>query len=194
LKSDRGDTLHDQVDTLDSEILLDSDAGMENLIQSLARNRFQFVGSSEEVQGIVTRFDLNRLPVYLHLFDCFSEFEIGLRNLIRDELPDWEDKTSVYVSSQGDDNIYHDKLAMAGLKNLVDIVVESEIETQIRRDILGYTVDLADLVDLRNMVAHYNPIIHTMGGSSEHDDQRDASELWQEYRLLRDSIEGLETG
>jgi len=57
----------------------------------------------------VTRFDLNGLPVYLYLFDCFSEFEIDLRNLIREEIPILNDETSLYIQSQSDDFIYQDE-------------------------------------------------------------------------------------
>lgn len=193
LKSGEGAALSGRIEALDDGILLSPDAGMDSLIESLGTHRFQFVGAPENVEGVVTRFDLNRLPVFLHLFDRFSEFEIGLRNLIREELPDWEEQTSVYVHSQRDDELYHDKLAMASLSNLIDIVDEGDLDTEIRRDIRGYDVTLEDLESLRNKVAHYNPIIHTMGGSSEHSDERDAPQLRSEYRLLSDSIAGLQT-
>lgn len=192
LRSGDGDALREQQQELTEEILLAPEAGIQALIESLSTSRFQFVGSPDEVQGIVTRFDLNRLPVFLHLFDRFSELEIGLRNLIRTELPNWEDETSVYVHSQSNDDLYTDKLASASLSNLVEIVDEAGLDTEIRRDIRGYDVTLDDLVTLRNMVAHYNPIVHTMGGSSEHSDERDASQLWAEYKLLIDAIDGLD--
>ncbi len=192
LRSEKGETLTDRYQKLDPDILLAPDSGIQSLIESLATHRFQFIGSPESVQGIVTRFDLNRLPVYLHLYDRFSEFEIGLRNLIRSELPNWDEETSVYVRSHRNTDLFHDKLATASLSDLVDIVTEAGLDTQIRRDIRGYEITLDDLVTLRNMVAHYNPIVHTMGGSSEHSDKRDAAQLWAEYRLLIDSIAGLQ--
>lgn len=144
------------------------------------------------MEGIVTRFDLNRLPMFLHLFDCFSELEIGLRNLIREEFPDWEERTDIYIGTRGSQELHRDRLSTAKLSTLVNIVTECDGEHLIRRDIAGYSVSLDDIVNLRNAVAHYNPIVHTMGGGSTLDSEvRNAAQLQKEYQFLNDCIAGL---
>jgi len=57
----------------------------------------------------VTRFDPNGLPVYGHLYDCFSQFEIGLRGLVRSRVPGWEARTDEFVPYRGQRTVVHDR-------------------------------------------------------------------------------------
>jgi len=192
LRSAPGDRLRHQATELSSEYLIDPDASLADLINRLGSHRFVFVGERNDVRGIVTRFDLNRLPMFLHLFDCFSELEIGLRSLIRKELSDWEEQSDVHVRRRGSLELHRDRLSMAKLSTLVKIVRECDIEQLVRRDIAGYRVTLDNVVNLRNAVAHYNPIVHTMGGGSTLDTEvRNAAQLQKEYQFLNDCIAGL---
>lgn len=192
LRSTQSDRLGGRMQELSDETLIKPNAGLGEVIETLGSRRFVFVGVRSSVEGVVTRFDLNRLPVYLHLFDCLSELEIGLRNLIRENIPDWENQTDVYVRTRGSNEIHRDKLSTAQLSSLVEIVKETGNEFLIRRDITGYSVSLDDIVTLRNAVAHYNPIVHTMGGGSTLDSEiRSAVQLQKEYDFLNDCAEGL---
>ncbi len=189
---DDGVTIGDIVEPLFSHNLLQPTASIREVIDELSQERFRFVGSNEDIEGIVTRFDLNSLPVYLHLFDLFSEFEIGLRSLIREHLPNWEDDQNVSIRYRGDRSLYPDKLACGRLDQLVQLVESNDLQTEIKRDIRGYEIELSDLVHLRNSVAHYNPIIHTMSdGSTLTDPVRGANQLFSEYQFLRDCIDSL---
>ncbi len=130
--------------------------------------------------------------MFIHLFDYFSELEIGLRNLIREELPDWEKRTDIYIGTRSSRELHRDRLSMVKLSTLVNLVTEYDGEYLIRRDIAGYSVSLDDIVNLWNAVAYYNPIIHTMGGGSTLDSEvRNAVQLQKEYQFLNDCVAGL---
>lgn len=192
IRSNEGDTVADQIMPLDDSSLLTPSTHLSTVIDRLAEHRFQFVGDSGDVEGIITRFDLNREPVYLHLFDCFSDFEIGLRKLIRREAPEWDSKTDVHISSRPAERLYADRLACGKLGSLIDIVVSLDLERKIRADLAGYTTDLEDLKTLRDAVAHYNPIIHTMGSDRTADSvKRGARQLRREYQFLNECTDGL---
>lgn len=68
-----------------------------------------FVREDETLAGIVTRFDPDGLPVYGHLYDCFSQFEIGLRGLVRSRVPGWEARTDEFVPYRGQRTVVHDR-------------------------------------------------------------------------------------
>lgn len=167
-----------------ARVLLDEHVG--RLFERMLRQR------GYDVVGIITRFDLNREPFYLHLFDCFSDFEIGLRKLIRREAPDWEDTSGVRIHAQREEQLFADRLACGTLGDLIDIVESEGLERSIRTDLTGYDTTLGDLRKLRGAVAHYNPIVHTMGGSPTADTvERGAAQLAREYRFLDACVEGL---
>lgn len=192
IRSNDGDTVSDQLMELDEEYLLHPSTHLSHVIGRLAQKRFQFVGEPGDVDGIITRFDLNREPVYLHLFDCFSDFEIGLRKLIRQEAPNWQERTDVHISSRPEERLYTDRLACGKLGRLIDIVKSLNLDRDIRADIAGYETTLDDLKLLRDSVAHYNPIIHTMGeGPTADSVKRGARQLRREYQFLNECIEGL---
>lgn len=186
-------SLEEVVKPLKEGDLLGADDHLSEVIKSLETERFSFVGRLDEIRGIVTRFDLNRLPVYLHLYDCFSEFEIGLRQLIRREFPDWESKTDVPVFSSKSRDLVTDKLTTAQLSELIDIAEDLEL-VSVLRPISNTSIELDHLRKLRNDVAHYNPIVHTMSdGDTLHDDERGAPQLSREYEILQQCIEHLPT-
>ena len=130
----------------------------------------------------------------MHLYDCLSEFEIGLRELIRREAPDWSQQIEFRLPTHYDSQLYVDKLADAKLSQLIEITSELGLEQEIRRDIDGYRVSLSDIDLLRGNIAHYNPIVHTMQDEETIDEpRRSAGQLAAEYRFLQDCIAGLPT-
>lgn len=164
------------------------DAPIDTLIQKLATRRFLFPGQPEDPAGIVTRYDLNRLPVYHWLYARFAHLEIQLRELIRDSDWTYED-SDITLRSRGAGDLVPDRLANDKLSKLVDIINEADLAQSIRRDIHGYDATLDDLVRLRNAVAHYNVLIHTMSDRSTLDrDERGVNQLHQEVKLLLDIV------
>ncbi|WP_323174098.1 hypothetical protein [Natrialba sp. PRR66] len=60
LRSMPRDRLRDQATELSSEYLIEPDANFADLIDRLGSHRFVFVEERDDVEGIMTRFDLNR--------------------------------------------------------------------------------------------------------------------------------------
>lgn len=173
--------------------LLGADDHVSKVIETLEMERFSFVGQPDDVRGIVTRFDLNGLPVYLHLYDCFSEFEVGLRQLIRREEPEWESQTDVPVYSGKSRELVTDKLTTAQLSELIDITDDLQSVSALE-PIRTTSIGLDHLRRLRNDVAHYNSIVHTMSdGDTLDDDERGAPQFAREYRTLQRCIDSLPT-
>jgi CBS domain. len=182
-------TLETQIQQITPEISVESDTGIDEVISKLTNSRFVLVLSDDSVEGIITRFDLNRLPVYTHLYDSFSQFEIGLRDLLRTHNPDWNEQTDIRVPYRGQQNVVSDRLTCAELSTLVEIVHDVGLNTKLPS---ASKVGLDELVYLRNAVAHYNPIVHTMTERPTHDDpERGAPQLATEYSYLHTCIDTL---
>lgn len=165
---------------------------LDEIFRTLGREgvRFRYVGSPDEIHGLVTRFDLNKFPVYQYFYEAFTQLEIGLRRLIRTEAPDWDATVeNVHISTRSGPSLVSDDLAEGKLSQLIHIVQEIGLEQAILTDIHGYEADLNQLNRLRSAVAHYNPIVHTM--TNEVPDKRSAPQLYREHKLLSDCISGL---
>lgn len=185
LRAVTNSTLGEQIQQFGPEVVVGPSDGIGEVINKLRDTRFVFVKDGS-LQGIITRFDLNEMTVYTHLYDCFSQFEIGLRELIRSEAPDWEERSNVRVPYRGQQNIVSDRLTCAELSSLIEILRQVGLESKIPR---ADKTDLDSLVHLRNAVAHYNPIVHTMAERETHGEpERSALQLATEYDYLNTCI------
>lgn len=165
------------------------DALIDTIVRALTDQRFLFPGQPESPAGIITRYDLNRLPIYHWLYDRFARLEIQLRELIRDSHWTYED-SDIQLRARGAGDLVPDRLANDRLSKLVDVINEADLKQSIRRDIHGYEATLDDLVKLRNALAHYNVLIHTMSDrSTSDDDERGTTQFHQELTLLLDIIQ-----
>jgi len=190
LRATNDATLEPQARRLTPDVTVAPETGLGEVLYKLEDSRFVFVYAEDAVEGIITRFDLNRLPVYTHLYDLFSQFEIGLRDLLRTHRPDWNERTDIRVSYRGQKNVVSDRLTCAELSTLVEIVRAVGLTTKLPS---ASKVGLDDLVYLRNAVAHYNPIVHTMTERPTHDEpERGAPQLATEYDYLHTCIVVLE--
>ena len=79
-----------------------------------------------------------------------------------------------------------DKLAGATIGDLLTILDETQSTTQIHPDLAAYEADLQNLRELRNAIAHYNPLVHYMSNDVTSD--WTAGELFSAHRLLRDIV------
>ncbi len=190
LRATNDATLETQVRQFTPDVAVDPRTGLDEVIYKLRDSRFVFVYTEGTVEGVITRFDLNRLPVYTHLYDCFSQFEIGMRDVLRTQRPDWNERTDIRVPYRGQKNVVSDRLTCAELSTLVDIVRDVGLISTLPP---ASKVGVDDLVKLRNAVAHYNPIVHTMTERPTHDKpERGAPQLATEYEYLHTCIEALE--
>lgn len=171
--ADSGTLADGDITAFDDDRLLSFDATFEETLERLRSRRFCLVGTRDDVRGIVTRFDLNSIEVYFHLYAKFARFEIGLRNAIRDRNVDWEEalldggtdrdrikKINEEYRAKG--ALAQDVLDMLYLSELIKIVENSEIAIKVGIEELESGVTLSDINSMRGAVAHYQPIIHTL--------------------------------
>jgi hypothetical protein len=154
---------------LDESTCLEPTAGIGVVIDALGSDgdRFRFVGTPDEPSGLVTRFDLNSLPVYRYLYGLLARFEIRLRDVVRTHVPDWQSTTDVYVSTANVGALAPDDLAGASLGELLQILAEAGERDSVPCAVSAFDASLDDLRTLRNAVAHYNPLVHTMSNDAE---------------------------
>ena len=174
---------------LESSICIEPDAGFASVIKRLGQDsyRFCFVGNPRNPEGIVTRFDLNKLPIYQYLFTQFARFEIQLRKTIRENVPNWdeiiENSEDVYIRSSDVGELAPDKLGGGSVKNLLKILSEADATQSVPCRLQDFEASLDDLRKLRNSVAHYEPIIHSM--SNDTDTKWTANTLKERHSLLQ---------
>ena len=169
--------------------MISSDARFYDVLTGLEDEFFYFLGGKNEVTGIVTRADLNTSPARIHLFDRISFLERGLRNLIDDVAPNWEeevyfdedtiDKIDRLYEEAKEANVELSKINYAGFSAITKIITHYEDCWKS----CGYEKehkarsDLHKIRKLRNDVAHSNLILQTT--SSDYD---------TEGRSIRDLI------
>lgn len=81
------ETIVEHAEPIPTERCLDAAVSLDTLLIKLGQYRFCFVGESTDPDGLITRYDLNKFPVYHQLYDQLAHFEIGLRQLIREHAP-----------------------------------------------------------------------------------------------------------
>jgi len=179
----------EHVSRLQDSDCVDASEDIGSIIDRLGRDgeRFCFVGKPTDPEGIITRFDLNKIPVYKQLYVLLARFEIQLRDIIRTHVPDWETETEVYVPTTFVNALAPDKLSGATLGDLLKILSTTNEMERIPVDFGAHEATLTDLKDLRNAIAHYNPLVHTMSNDSDSD--WTAGTLRDRYNLLQDIVE-----
>jgi hypothetical protein len=169
------------------DVLLTPDTSVETMLLRLNENRFQFVGTPENIRGILTRFNLNEMRLYLHLFTKIAKFEYGLRAAIR-KVDEWESQTETTISSTAKRHLVQDQLSLATLGELIDIAEDTGAAPNPETD-----GKLDNIDDLRNDVSHYNPLVYTMASESSGQHERTAIQLYQQYEFLDACITQLDT-
>jgi hypothetical protein len=157
------------------------------MLSRLNKNRFQFIGTPENIRGILTRFNLNEMRLYLHLFTKIAKLEYGLRAAIR-EVDEWESQTETTISSTAKRHLVQDQLSLATLGELIDIAEDTGATPNPELD-----CELDDIDDLRNDVSHYNPLVYTMASESSGQHERTVIQLHQQYEFLDACITLLDT-
>lgn len=158
-------------ETLELKHLIAPDAEFETVLNALYDRPRYFIASQDEISGILTRADLNSQPARLHLFTHISLFEQRARDLIKSEAQDWKEKTLLeptivedIESKQADaqaNNVDLPAIHYAQLSTICDVLTAHEQCWQA----LGFnsenraSTELHDITQLRNDVAHSNPII-----------------------------------
>lgn len=183
------ETVIDHTIPLSEEDCLAPDASIGTVVDELGvdGNRFRFVGSPEEPKGIVTRFDLNKMPVYQYLYVLLARFEIRCREVVREHAPDWEEEVEVHISATNAGELSPDKLSGATMRDLLNILDETGSTDRIHPNLAEHTAGVEDLRELRNAIAHYNPLVYYM--SNDVESEWTANDLRMKHRLLQNIFE-----
>ncbi|GAB7093333.1 hypothetical protein JCM30237_04850 [Halolamina litorea] len=160
--------------------LLSPKLGFGGMLDALREEPIYFVGWDGEVVGVISRADLNKPPAHAHLYTLVYELEARLRDLI-DERTDWE----VILRNVGYDGDGHsteyDKLRAEYEEYVdadlhlrpVDYTTFWQLERVVEEHDDLWTLlpfssqdravrKLGAIRDLRNQVAHYGNVIHSM--------------------------------
>lgn len=200
--ADTGTLSDGYIKKIDETRLVPVTSSFDEMLDRLRNRRFCLVGAKNNVRGIVTRFDLNSMEVYFHLYAKFAQFEIGLRNAIRDYSIDWEDALidagiswkNVKEQSEkysGKSEVAQDVLDTLRLSDLIKIVENSMIQKEIGLNQSNLGVRPSSINELRVSVAHYQPLIHTMDTMSL-TKQRTTGNFSDIYEALNNCLETFE--
>jgi CBS domain-containing protein len=201
--ADTGTLADGYIKEIDESRLIPVTATFGETVDQLRDRRFCIVGEEDDIRGIVTRFDLNSMEVYFHLYAKFARFEIGLRNAIREFGVDWEDalmdggvswkdikKRNEKYSQKSE--VAQDVLDTLLLSDLIKIVGNSTLRDELGFEQSNLGVRPSSINDLRASVAHYQPLVHTTDTMSW-TKRRTAADFGDRYDALNECLNTLET-
>jgi CBS domain-containing protein len=173
-------TVAENAETLTLSHLVSPDLGFESMLERLSEEPFYFVGWDGQVEGIFTRADLNKPPAHAHLYTLVYELEARLRDLIDAEI-DWQ-AVLRNVPYEGDEFSMQYDLLRSKYGDYVDAdlhlrPIDYTTFWQLERIVASHetlweelpfesrkeaVAALQDIRDLRNQVAHYGNVVHSM--------------------------------
>ena len=176
------------------DIILSTEASFKMVLDALCQNYFYFLGGADELAGIITRADLNKSPVYIHLYERITRFEMILRDHLTNSLDDWtqflKDGRVGHIEgrrkSQSDAAL--ELINYTSFSDLITIACESGEWRNLGYDSTGEAeADLRAITDLRNDVAHRKLILYQDKINNEMD-SRDVDDLFRTYKNLIQKI------
>ncbi|QDX41170.1 CBS domain-containing protein [Salarchaeum sp. JOR-1] len=200
---DDGDTLDDHLTPLTIDYMISGDAAFPAVLDALIEHPVYFLGSHNNVTGILTRADLNTAPARIYLFDRITYLEEHLRELILDQAPNWKDTP---VTPQELDDI-HDRYEDAQAANValdeIHYAQFSTLETIVTSveacwEPCGFTnkgtaeTRLHDVTDLRNDVAHANLLIENTDSNDFLTEGRTTDNLYNTLDTITDILDNLQ--
>lgn len=192
----------DHCDEITIDEILDSETAFPDLLVALYESEFYFLGGRNRLAGIVTRADINKTPTYMHLYAELSTLEQLFRRLILEKAPAWKDQVRLHPEKIERIERRHRSAQEANIE--LDEIFYAQFSTQVKiiRSIescwnaCGFSsendakLDLDDVIDLRNDIAHSTPVLqNTRNGIME--DGRTISKLEATYMTIQECIEEL---
>jgi CBS domain-containing protein len=145
---------------LDDGILIAADEALSNFIPLMAQTPYyRLVVSGAQIDGVVTRSDLLKLPVRLLGFAIVTNLELLMKEIIAQQLPDdnaWmallsEGRQEKVLCKQKD---YRTKHIDPPLVELTDFADKKTILKKHLKLSSKFEKDLAQVENLRNTIAH----------------------------------------
>lgn len=186
LKSDNNmnDSVENHIEKITITEILSSDARFSEVMDALYNNTFYFIGGKNNLNGILTRADLNTPSARNYLFSQILVLEKNFENLIQENV-EWQDE--VRNNKLSDIEERYDRARKANIE--LPMITYAQFSTKVNiisnnnycLSQCGYknktTETLYEIVDLRNDVAHGHPIIQNTESTSSSDNGREITEL-----------------
>jgi len=173
---DKSQIILDIVKDITISEMVSSNSKFSTIVNALDESSFYFIGGKSSLDGIITKADLNTSEVRSYLFSQITNVEQKLKNYIRKYIPNWEEhvdsdrlnKIERHYKSNKKMNIELPKINHASLGTIVHIIDKDNK----CMNLFGCRISkLYDIKDLRNDIAHVQPIIKNTK-SGEYDDNR----------------------
>lgn len=142
--------------------------GFHRTMDLLYENPFYFIGGIEDIDGIVTRSDLNSKPVFNYLYRYLINFENEVENYIENNINKWENLVNNETIKSIEKRWNEDKKKDIDLRKIDYAQFSTKLwvifnNNESRKDI-NYenksSKDIRDINELRNDVAHGNHLIY----------------------------------
>jgi CBS domain-containing protein len=182
------DNLKKHASRIDLENIVSPDANFEELIDLLEEEMVYFIGWNDELEGIITRADLNKLPSHTYLYSMINQIETYLRDIIHETTPEVIDEKSEEArkkyKADGNADLQLRLIDYTTFGDLKNIANEYELVSQQLPFSQDNTVRiLSDIKDLRNDVAHHGNIISIMQ-IDQSTNNRDVTDLRRIYKEM----------
>lgn len=154
-----GGRAREQMQPLSDGILVSANAPIERFIQLAEQSKFRLVVHNAQIRGIVTRSDLQALPVRIFIFTLVTHLEMTMANVIRVKCVDDEYWLRLLSPSRQQkvlsklDSYRHERLDPSPLE-FTDFCDKRDIVKKICDLGQRFEEDLKEIEDLRNTVAH----------------------------------------
>ncbi len=152
---------------LDDSLIVAAETPLGRFLPMLETRPYRLVVREGKIDGIVTRSDLNKLPVRVHVFARIAHFEMLLGALIARRCPD-DDSVLKLVEEGKRKERLRKKLADQQAQRLnPSVIVLMDLTQKWRAASVAYrgevgpdfAAEMQEIVRLRNAVAHFSPLV-----------------------------------
>jgi CBS domain-containing protein len=194
------DDVLDHASRIDLDNLISPDVNFEKLIEFLEQEIVYFIGWNDQLDGIITRADLNKLPSHTYLYSKINQVETFLRDVVYDTTPDKivEENSKHARSNYEDDGDADLQLRLIDYTTFGDLkrIVNQHppVANQLPFDQDNAVRILSDIKDLRDNVAHHGNVIHIMDVDQSTHNNRDIRDLRRIYENINQILDFSECG
>lgn len=153
---------------LDDSVLVSADALLSHFVHTVHEQQYRLVVDRTAITGIVTWSDLLKLPVIVLAFSLVAQLELALNRRIKEQygrrtdmwLADLEDRERAKINGRRN-KLKKQNLTLPTIE-LADLVHKAKVLRKILSAGRDFDVDLKNIRDLRNDVAHVKRIVRCL--------------------------------
>lgn len=158
------ETSDPRIHPLDGSMLISAGASLAELIPLLEKSSYRLVVNTKGAEGIVTRSDLQKLPVRLYVFALITHLETVMAKIIKQKTPN-DQEWRTHLSDGRLERLEKKRKELQSdnsdlpLLELTDFCDKRDILMELLRSHQGFSrrrfeKDLKAIEDLRNSIAH----------------------------------------